>query len=168
MWAPLCDFQLSLCVHVIAQASADEGSSGEEGRRMTRGQAAAAGVEYRHAVLRDELDQHWQDDLEEDDGDGAGGSGDRLGGGALCSLPPAPNPGTDDSPVLTLRIQPAALLSEVHHRGAAISLVGWSAMAMLACFATAIEQRTIRAWQQSSKFALTVQAPWWRSRSWCA
>ena len=56
------------------QVSSEEPSSGEEARRTTRGQAAATGGEYRHAVLRDELDEHWQDELEDDDdGDGGGG-----------------------------------------------------------------------------------------------
>jgi len=61
------------------QVSSEEPSSGDERRRMTRGQAAAAGGEYRHAVLRDELDDRWQDELEEDDdgGDGDGGAGGR-------------------------------------------------------------------------------------------
>ena len=50
---------------------------------MTRRQAAAAGGEYRHAVLRDELDDRWEDELDEagrdgDDDDGGGRSGGAL------------------------------------------------------------------------------------------
>ena len=52
---------------------------------MTRGQAAAAAVEYRHAVLRHELHDHWQNELDEEDDDGAGGSGDRGGRGEQSS-----------------------------------------------------------------------------------
>ncbi len=69
-----------------AQVSSEEPSSSDERRRTTRGQAAAAGGEYRHAVLRDELDDRWQDELEEDDDDGDGGGGGGGGRGARCSI----------------------------------------------------------------------------------
>ena len=59
----------------------EEASSGDDRGRTTRGQARAAGGEYRHAVLREELDDNWEYELEEDDDDG-GGSGDGGGGGA--------------------------------------------------------------------------------------
>ncbi len=64
----------------------EEASSGDERGRTTRGQARAAGGEYRHAVLRDELDEHWEDELEDEDEDGSGhGSGGGGGGGGSNS-----------------------------------------------------------------------------------
>ena len=64
---------------VQGQGVKEEASSGDERGRTTRGQARAAGGEYRHAVLRDELDEHWEEELEDEGEDGSGhGSG---GGG---------------------------------------------------------------------------------------